>query len=108
MIDIRVAEPVTILDLPASIETAKLQEQVQSVIKSGAKKVALNLTNITFIESSGLGALVAVFKICENAGVGFALYSPQPYLLKLVEITKLDRILRILPDEAEALKVLTA
>ena len=108
MIAVRDAAPVTILDLPATIETNKLQDQVQAVIKDGAKAVALNVENITFIESSGLGALVAAFKICENAGAKFVLFSPQPYLLKLVEITKLDRILKIVPDEAEALKTLNS
>lgn len=108
MIATRTVEDVTIFDIPALFETEALQVAVQERVESGGRRLLLNLNEVTFIESSGLGAMVAAFKYCESHGGKLGFYGIQPQVRQLLELTKLSRVLKLFEDEGEALTGIAA
>jgi len=63
---------VTVLWLDGRIvlgaETEMLRETVKSLLAQGKKKLVLNMNNVTLVDSSGLGALVAAYSSARSAG----------------------------------------
>ncbi|MBX2859680.1 MAG: STAS domain-containing protein [Vampirovibrio sp.] len=102
MISSRAVDGVVVLDLPNAIESEELQGQVQQLLSDDQKAIAMNLANISFVESSGLGALVAAYKLCDAKGAKVVFFNMQPYVQNLVELTKLNKVLTILGDESAA------
>jgi anti-anti-sigma factor len=92
-----------ILEIPETIHQEALQRIASSMAERGIHEVLVILTAVTFIESSGLGALVAAYKSFKDVGVTMGITGIQPYVQKLIGLTKLDRILKIFPTEEEAL-----
>src|SRR5207237_3061210 len=54
-------------------ESNALREKVKSLIASGKKKIVLNMDNVTFIDSAGLGTLVAAHHSAKSQGAGLRL-----------------------------------
>ncbi len=74
-------------------------------ITAGKRRLALDLREVDFMDSSGLGAVVSVLKALQPDGdlVVFGLRGP---VLRLFQLTRMDRVFRLLPDEAAALEAL--
>ncbi|MBY0449462.1 MAG: STAS domain-containing protein [Cyanobacteria bacterium] len=107
MITERTVNDTAILDLPSVLDTDELRAKIQGLIDAQNKRVIINLSNITFIESAGLGALVGIFKLCDENQAAVVFYGIQPYVQKLVEVTKLNRVLKISKTEQEAMNLLS-
>lgn len=103
MIETRSLGEVIILALPALLDAEALQLAIQEQVEAGHRQVVLNLEAVTFIESSGLGALVAAFKYCEAHGGKLGFYGIQPQVRQLLDLTKLSRVLKVFHSESEAL-----
>jgi anti-sigma B factor antagonist len=108
MIETRTVRDTVILDLPGIFESDKLQGEIQRLFQQNHRKIGINLSNITFIESSGLGALVSVYKFCDANNGTVVFFAVQPYVQQLLELTKLNRVLKIQPTEEEALQALSS
>ena len=108
MLQERSVEDIVILAVPSYVSADEIQGRVAELLGNGQKQIALDLTLLTFVESSGLGTLVNAFKQIQGAGGQFAMFSVQPYVQKLVDITKLGRILAIYESEGEAVSSLKA
>ncbi len=63
----------------------------------------VNLQHVTFIDSSGLAALISGLKAFRAHGRDFVLAGVQPTVLQVFSLTMLDRAFRILPDTSAAL-----
>ena len=72
-----------------------VQQAVASAAGEGASDVVLDLAGVTFIDSSGVGVLVACHKRTEAAGARLVLRSPSPRIARLLEVTTLDRVLTV-------------
>ncbi|MEB3245104.1 MAG: STAS domain-containing protein [Vampirovibrionales bacterium] len=103
----RIIDKVLVLDLPDTIHQEPLHRAAAGVSGRGLSGLLINMSSVSFIESSGLGTLVAAFKTCQESGVPMAITGIQPYVQKLVAITKLDRILKVFATEADALAYLS-
>ena len=68
------------------------------------KQVVLDLGGVSFMDSSGLGALLANFKRVAERGGDMALARPQPNVKMVLEITRTNRILRVFGSVEEALR----
>jgi anti-anti-sigma factor len=99
---------ILILDMPEAISQDALQRIASTTGDRGVNGVLINLASVTFIESSGLGALVAAYKSFKDVGVTMGVTGIQPYVQKLIGLTKLDRILKIFSTEDDALSALMA
>ena len=105
-INIRKTETATILDLNGPFVMAdapKFKASVQEALDGGAKKLAVNLAAVSYLDSSGIGAIVGAFSKVKNAGGQCKFYAPSDQVLKVLKMVKLDTILDLRPDEAAAL-----
>ena len=104
----RQADGVTILDLNGRIilgePTAMLRDTFQDLITRGQKKVLLNLAEVNYIDSSGLGALVSGFTTLTNQQGQLKLLNLTKKVQDLLQITKLLTVFEVFEAEAAALR----
>jgi len=85
-------------------ETILLRETVRSLIAAGNKKLVLNMNNVTLIDSSGLGALVAVHTTAKSGGASMRLCDLGAKFNELLQITRLLTIFEVSNTEADAIR----
>jgi len=77
---------------------------VLSWLSDGSQPVVVVLDQVTFIDSRGLGALVAAYRRAGEVGGTFAISSPSPQVIRALRITSLDRVfpLAVPPPEDDS------
>src|SRR3982074_1318526 len=89
----REVDGVSVLALDGRIvlgeESNALREKVKSLIAGGKKKIVLHMNNVTFIDSAGLGTLVAAHHSAKTEGGGFRLCHLCSNFQDVLQITKL-------------------
>jgi anti-sigma B factor antagonist len=99
---------VTILDLHGRItlgdETGKLRDAVRQLIAAGKTKIVLNLAQIDYIDSSGVGELVSSFTAVRNSGGELKLLALSKKVQDILHVTKLYTVFDIKDDEFTAVK----
>lgn len=97
---------VTIVDISGRIalgeESAALRNLVMDLLSEGHQKILLNLAGVTYIDSSGLGALVSAFTSVKKAGGELKLVKLSERVDDLMEVTRLYTVFDIRNNEAEA------
>jgi anti-sigma B factor antagonist len=83
-------------------ESNALREKVKSLMAEGKKKVVLNMANITFIDSAGLGTLVAAHHSAKSQGAALKLAHLGAKFQEVLQITKLLTVFDVYNTEAEA------
>jgi anti-sigma B factor antagonist len=76
---------------------------VSAALSEGHKRVLLDFTEVTFIDSTGLGVLVKSHRAAEAADATFAVVHPTPQTLKLIRVLGLDQLLRVYDTHEQAL-----
>jgi len=98
---------VTILDLSGKIvlgpESQALRERVKQLLEEGKKKILLNLTNITFVDSSGVGALVSAFTSARAQGGDLKLSNLTEKFRETLMVTRLLTVFEVYDNEGEAI-----
>jgi len=98
---------VTIVDLAGKIALGEsnraLHEAIRGLTADGKKNILLNLSNVTLIDSSGLGELVASYASVERGGGAMKLSNLSDRFIELITITKLYTVFDIFDNEADAL-----
>ena len=95
---VQIIEPEGILD---GTKTAEFQNQVEQSIESGVETILVDFHRVTFMDSSGLGALVKALKTVNAADVKFCLCSINEQINMLFELTSMDSYFNILRDREE-------
>jgi anti-sigma B factor antagonist len=99
---------VTIVDVSGRIElgeeSAAVRDLVSDLLSKGHKKILLNLGQVNYIDSSGLGMLVSSFTSARKQGGELKLLNLTNKVSDLMQITKLYTVFDIANDEASALK----
>jgi len=72
-----------------------LWQVLAKAIEAGQRRLTVDLSAVTFIDSQGLNALVRAYKAVEPDGGAVTLRSPQRQARKLLELTRLDRVLTV-------------
>lgn len=85
-----------------------VKKKMDEIIAGSHKKIVFNLTDLTYINSSGLGLLINVLKQVRAAGGDIKLSNLRPELNELFRITSLNSVFDILPEEADAVKKFAA
>jgi anti-sigma B factor antagonist len=83
-------------------ESNALREKVKALMAEGKKKVVLNMDNITFIDSAGLGTLVAAHHSVKMQGASLRLCHLGSKFKEVLQITKLLTVFDVYNSEAEA------
>ena len=103
-------DDVVILDLSGRITmgegTLVLRNNIQKLLAEGDRKFLLNLTDVDYIDSSGLGELVTSFTTVRNQNGELKLLNLTRRVQDLLQITKLLTVFESFNSEAEALKTL--
>ncbi len=99
---------VTIVDINGRItlgeETGKLRDIVRELIAADKKKIVLNLAQVDYIDSSGVGEQVSGFTAVRNAGGELKLLSLTKKVHDVLYVTKLYTVFDIKDDEFSAVK----
>lgn len=81
-----------------------VKAQLVGLIASGQSKLVINLGNVDFIDSAGLGVLVSCLRRCVANGGDLCLAEVPEFARSIFELTRLTRVFRIDQSEAEALQ----
>ena len=104
----REANEVTIVDISGRITlgeaSALLRDTVRDLLTKGQKKILLNLGDVSYIDSSGIGELVSGFTTVKNQGGELKLLNLTKKVHDLLQITKLYTVFDVHNDEATALQ----
>jgi len=99
---------VTIVDMSGRITLGEgsviLRDSIRDLIGKGQKKILLNLGDVSYIDSSGIGELVSAFTSVRNQGGELKLLKLTKKVHDLLQITKLYTVFDIKDDEAEAIR----
>ena len=103
----RQVHDVTIVDLTGRITLGEgssvLRDTVKDLAAKGQKKILLNLGDVSYIDSSGIGELVSAFTSVRNQGGELKLLHLTKKVHDLLQITKLYTVFDVKDDEAAAI-----
>ena len=103
----RQVDGITVVDLSGRITLGEgsvvLRDMVRDLISKGERKILLNLGDVTYIDSSGIGELVSAFTTVRNQGGELKLLKLTKKVHDLLQITKLYTVFDVKDDEAVAI-----
>ena len=82
---------------------AELKDRLLKALEDDGRALVIDLSQVQFIDSSGLGALLSGYKNANLRASGFALVGLQPLVKSMFELTRLHRVFEIYPGIEEAL-----
>ncbi len=104
----RQVNDVTVIDAVGRITLGEgastFRDTIRDMAQGGHKKVLLNLSEISYIDSSGIGELVSGFTTVTNHGGNLKLLGLSKRVKDLLQITKLYTVFEVYDDEAEAVR----
>ena len=99
---------VTVIDVTGRITlgegSSNLREGIRDLVAKGNKKILLNLGEVSYIDSSGIGELVSAYTTSKNQGGDLKLLNLTKKVHDLLQITKLYTVFDVKDDEANAVK----
>jgi anti-sigma B factor antagonist len=99
---------VTVVDVAGRITlgegSSALRETLKEIVGKGQKNILLNLGEVSYIDSSGIGELVSGFTTVTNAGGKLKLLNLNKRVKDLLQITKLYTVFDVHEDEAHAVR----
>jgi anti-sigma B factor antagonist len=103
----RQVDGVTIVDCSGRITLGEgsvvLRDTVRDLLSKGNKKILLNLAEVNYIDSSGIGELVSAFTTVKNSGGELKLLNLTKKVKDVLQLTKLYTVFDIYDDEASAI-----
>ena len=104
----RQVDGVTIVDCSGRITLGEgsvvLRDAVKDLLSKGQKKILLNLGDVNYIDSSGIGELVSAYTTVKNQGGELKLLNLTKKVHDLLQITKLYTVFDVRDDETSAVK----
>jgi anti-sigma B factor antagonist len=99
---------ITIVDCSGRITLGEgsvvLRDSIKDLLGKGQKKILLNLGDVNYIDSSGIGELVSAYTTVKNQGGELKLLNLTKKVHDLLQITKLYTVFDVRDDEASAIK----
>ena len=111
-IDERKVGDVVVLDLKGKITLGEgdelLKDKVNSLVNQGHKKIVLNLADVPYIDSAGLGEVVRTYTTVSRQGGSLKLLNLTKRITDLLAITKLLTVFETFDTEGDAVKSFSA
>ena len=99
---------VTVIDAAGRITLGEaasaFRDKIRDLVAKGNKKILLNLSEVSYIDSSGIGELVSGFTTITNNGGQFKLIGLSKRVKDLLQITKLYTVFEVFDDETQAVR----
>jgi anti-sigma B factor antagonist len=103
----REVDGVTVVDISGKITLGEastaLRAAVAAALAKGSKKILLNLADVSYVDSAGLGELVSAYTTVKNAGGSLKLLNLTKKVSDLLVITKLVTVFDTSDNEAAAI-----
>lgn len=107
-LNIRQVGDVTVIDAAGRITlgdgASTLRDEIRDLAAKGDKKILMNLSEVSYIDSSGIGELVSGFTTVTNHGGQLKLLGLSKRVKDLLQITKLYTVFEVFDDEAAAVR----
>ena len=98
---------IVVISLPEKV-SAEISDQlkiyIRDIVESGKYKLVMNLAHTTFMDSSGLGALVSKIAVTRANGGDVRIAQPQDYIINLLELTHLDQVMKTYSTVIDAVR----
>jgi anti-sigma B factor antagonist len=111
-IDERIVGDVMVLDLKGKVTLGEgdelLKDKVNSLVNQGHKKIVLNLADVPYIDSAGLGEIVRTYTTVSRQGGNLKLLNLTKRITDLLSITKLLTVFETYESENEAIRSFAA
>jgi anti-sigma B factor antagonist len=108
---VRQVDSITVVDVSGRITLGEACKELREVIRGelgkGHKSLLLNLADVTYIDSSGIGELVSAYTAVSNQGGQLKLLNLTKKVHDLLQITKLYTVFDVHNDEAKAVSSFT-
>ena len=102
----RIVSGVVVVDVSGKLRFLEfgLPDQINELLEEGHRDFVLNLANVTYVDSFGLGQLITIWTSIRNKGGQLILLRPTDHLQKLFHITKLDSVFNTAGEEVQAVR----
>ena len=111
-IEVRKTNDVVIVDfkgrLAVGVGDEVLPQVITEILDEGFKKILLNLSDMDYIDSNGLGELVQALKTSKRHGASLRLLKPQDRVTKTLRLTNLLPMFSVYESESEAMQAFNA
>jgi len=94
---------ITVISLSGSVDAnsaLELRNIIQGLVKEGTN-ILIDLSEVNFIDSSGLSVFIKAYQIGQNVGAQITLASPQPSVRKVFKLTGLEKLFNIVDSLEE-------
>src|ERR687886_3015284 len=95
---VKIIQPSGILD---GVTVNNLRREISDYVERGANIVLVDFQDVTFMNSSGLGALVSILKAVRSAGAELFICSLSEQVKMIFQLTKMDRVFKIFVNQDE-------
>ncbi len=106
-ITVRKAGNAAIVDLNGSLNMGdpvqNLRARVQELLDGGNLNLAINLAGVPDMDSSGIGALVAIYKAAQGKKAKCKFFAPNVRVMQVIKMVRLDSVLDLAENETSAL-----
>jgi anti-sigma B factor antagonist len=107
-LNVRKVKDVSVVDVSGRVRlgdgSTELRDALRNMAKQGDKQILLNLSAVTYLDSSGIGALVSSYATLRNEGGRIKLVNVTGRVKDLLLITKLYTVFEVFEDEATAVE----
>jgi anti-sigma B factor antagonist len=106
-VKVRNLEKVSILDCSGDVDlysSPRLREALLGEVKPAGPSVLVNMSDVSYIDSSGIATLVEGLQLSRQTKTRFGLYGLQPNARSVLELARLHKVFTIFKDETEALE----
>ncbi|MEU7851129.1 STAS domain-containing protein [Micromonospora parva] len=98
LMSVRPGRGCTVLEVRGELDMAtspQLREALQRLVDAGDRQVVVDLAAVGFMDSSGLGALVVMFKALRDVGGRLCLAAVQPAVRSVLTVTSVDQVIDV-------------
>ncbi len=98
---------IVVINLPEKVSgeiADQLKIYIRKLVEKGHYKLVMNLAETTFMDSSGLGALVSKIAVTRANGGDVRIAHSQEYISNLLELTHLDQVMKTFPTVIDAVR----
>lgn len=110
-VQVRNADNITILDCSGDVDlysSTHLREALLEQMQSGVPSILVNMSEVSYIDSSGIATLVEGLQLSRQTKTRFGLYGLRSNARSVLELARLHKVFNIFEDEQEALEKISS
>lgn len=104
---VRKVKNVAVMDLTGRLilgdSELALRKTIRDLLEGGQKDLAVNLAEVTYIDSSGIGCLASAWMTCNKNGARFKLFAVPGRVRLMLKMARIDTMIEVFDDETSAL-----